>query len=196
MTEAGDHVSPQWRAFRQSVDLGEYEERFSHAQAHGEADLIEALARDVDPARSVLDAGCGTGRVAAELHRRGLDVVGADLDDDMLAFARAKAPDVVWANVDLATMQLDRHFGIVAMPGNVMLFCRDADRPAVVRSCVNHLEPGGLLIAGFSCGRSLSVSAYDAVCSRCDLTLVERWATWERTPFQGGDYAVSVHRTL
>ena len=104
--------------------------------------------------RSVLDAGCGTGRVAIELHRRGIDVVGADLDDDMLALARAKAPDVPWAHVDLATMQLDRRFGIVAMPGNVMLFCRDVDRRAVVHSCVQHLQPDGLLVAGFSCDRS------------------------------------------
>ncbi|MCU1361410.1 MAG: putative rhodanese, partial [Ilumatobacteraceae bacterium] len=81
----------------------------------------------------------------------------------------------------------------VAMPGNVMLFCRDSDRLAVVHSCVQLLEPGGLLIAGFSCDRSLSVAQYDELCAACDLTLVHRWATWERAPFRDGDYVVSVH---
>ncbi|PRC54475.1 SAM-dependent methyltransferase, partial [Mycobacterium sp. ITM-2017-0098] len=26
------------------------------------------------------------------------------------------------------------------------------------------------------------------------LELVDRWATWDREPFNGGDYAVTVHR--
>jgi SAM-dependent methyltransferase len=191
---SGGHVSPQWQAWRAAIPLDAYEERFLNDAAHGEADLIESLARDVEPARSVLDAGCGTGRVAIELHRRGIDVVGADLDDDMLALARAKAPEVRWAHVDLATMQLERRFGIVAMPGNVMLFCRDDDRRAVVHSCVQHLQSEGLLVAGFTCDRRLGLDEYDALCADCELTLVDRWATWERAPYAGGDYAVSVHR--
>ena len=50
---------------------------------HGEADFVMRYA----PA-SVLDAGCGTGRVARELARRGVDVVGIDLDQDMLSDQR------------------------------------------------------------------------------------------------------------
>ena len=42
---------------------------------HGEADLVEGLGP-----QSVLDAGCGTGRVAVELARRNLDVTGVDVD--------------------------------------------------------------------------------------------------------------------
>ena len=38
---------------------------------HGEADLVEALLGEAEiPSPAVLDAGCGTGRVAAELARR------------------------------------------------------------------------------------------------------------------------------
>lgn len=191
---AGHDVSPQWGDWRAEIDLHEYEARFRHSTAHGEADLIEALARTMQPPALVLDAGCGTGRVAIELDRRGIDVVGADLDDDMLALARAKAPDVSWMYTDLATMQLKRRFGIVAMPGNVMLFCRDVDRRAVVHSCVQHLQPDGLLVAGFSCDRSLTLADYDALCGDCELTLVDRWATWDRQRYDGGGYAVSVHR--
>ncbi len=42
---------------------------------HGEASLVLSFA----PA-SVLDAGCGTGRVAVELARHGVDVVGVDIE--------------------------------------------------------------------------------------------------------------------
>jgi 2-polyprenyl-3-methyl-5-hydroxy-6-metoxy-1,4-benzoquinol methylase len=54
----------------------------------------------------VLDAGCGTGRIARELARRGLAVVGVDLDDVMLATARRKAPDIEWHTADLATVDV------------------------------------------------------------------------------------------
>jgi hypothetical protein len=51
------------------------------------------------------------------------------------------------------------------------------------------------LVAGFSVqpGR-LDVPPYDAHAAAAGLALVERWATWDRAPFEGGDYAVSVHR--
>ena len=58
------------------------------ANVHGEADLVEALLREEGGTR-VLDAGCGTGRVAIELARRGFSVVGMDADAPMLAAARA-----------------------------------------------------------------------------------------------------------
>ena len=44
---------------------------------HGEADLVESLLRESGGTR-VLDAGCGTGRVAIELARRGFSVTGVD----------------------------------------------------------------------------------------------------------------------
>src|SRR5438132_6481542 len=68
---------------------------------HGEANFVQRFS----PA-SVLDAGCGTGRVGRELARRGLKVVGVDIDPEMLATARGKAPDVDWRLGDLATVDL------------------------------------------------------------------------------------------
>ncbi len=56
---------------------------------HGEADFVMRYS----PA-SVLDAGCGTGRVGIELAARGVEVVGVDLDEKMLNAARCKAPDL------------------------------------------------------------------------------------------------------
>jgi 2-polyprenyl-3-methyl-5-hydroxy-6-metoxy-1,4-benzoquinol methylase len=196
MTDGG-HVSDRWAAWRAAVDLPEYASRWEKLAAdghepHGEADLITSYR----PA-SVLDAGCGMGRVAIELHRRGIDVVGVDLDDDLLAYARRHAPKLRWEHADLATMRVGRQFDVVAMAGNVMIFCRPDDRGAIVRTAADHLHPGGLLIAGFGLERrrdALTLAEYDEHCDRSDLELVERFATWERGPFAGGDYAVSVHR--
>ena len=51
-----------------------------------------------------------------------------------------------------------------------------------------------VLVAGFSLGRRYSIDRYDDDCTAAGLVLAERFATWDREPFSGGDYAVSVHR--
>ena len=69
-------------------DGDDYQRRFDALAArgvdvHGEAAFVMTLA----PA-TVLDAGCGTGRVAIRARaRRGVDVVGVDVDPSMLATA-------------------------------------------------------------------------------------------------------------
>jgi 2-polyprenyl-3-methyl-5-hydroxy-6-metoxy-1,4-benzoquinol methylase len=88
----GANVSDRWSQWRAETDLEEYYSRWTRLESlgqspHGEADFIESLAP-----RSVLDAGCGMGRVAIELSRRGIDVVGVDLDDDLLDCARRARP--------------------------------------------------------------------------------------------------------
>lgn len=156
---------------------------------HGEADFIEGLG-----VSSVLDAGCGTGRVAIELARRGLTVAGVDLDPRMLAQARAKAPEISWVEADLADVDLGSTFDCVALPGNVMIFLAPGSEHAVVQNLARHVAEGGYLVAGFQLGQGLSLDAYDDHCRHAGLSIDARHATWEGAPFDGGSYAVSVHR--
>jgi SAM-dependent methyltransferase len=143
----------------------------------------------------VLDAGCGTGRVAVELARRGIDVTGVDLDRSMLDVARAKDPRVRWVLADLAEVDLARTFEVVVMAGNVMIFLAPGTEARVVANLAGHLEPGGALVSGFTLDPArLTLADYDAHAEAAGLVLAERWATWDRRPFEGGDYAVSVHR--
>ncbi len=67
---------------------------------------------------------------------------------------------------------------------------RPEDRPGAAR-----LRPGGLLVAGFSVRPDrLPLDTYDRLCGQAGLEPVDRWSTWSRDPYEGGDYAVSVHR--
>jgi len=159
---------------------------------HGEVAFLLGL----DPMpTSVLDAGCGTGRVAIELARRGVAVAGVDVDASMLTTARTNAPAIEWRRHDLATLDLGRTYGVVVMAGNVPLFTAPGTHAAVVAGCARHVAPGGALVAGFQLGRDYALDAYDEHCGAAGLTLAERYATWDREPFAaGGDYAVSVHR--
>jgi rhodanese-related sulfurtransferase/trans-aconitate methyltransferase len=188
-------VSPRWVEWRRRIPIEDYEARFEESRAggknvHGEADFIADLAPT-----SVLDAGCGTGRIAIELARRGVDVTGVDLDADMIEAARRKAPTLPWIVDDLARMQLPRRFDLIAMPGNVMLFCRPADRRLIVHNLSQHLEPAGVLVAGFDLEpEEYTLGEWDAHCAASGLSLKARYSTWRRDPFaEPGRYHVSVH---
>jgi len=179
-----------------SVNPADYDAAYERRAAagenvHGEADLIASF----HPA-SVLDAGCGTGRVARELARRGYDVAGIDIDPDMLAVAREKAPGIPWHTADLATADLGRSFDLIVMAGNVMIFLAPGSEAQVVANMARHLAPGGRLVAGFQVqpGR-LTLADYDRHAHDAGLTLEHRWSTWDRTPCHPtATYAVTTHR--
>src|SRR5262245_4961583 len=176
---SGDAYDAQWR---EMAAKGE--------SIHGEADFVCRF----EPS-SVLDAGCGTGRVGIELARRGIDVVGVDLDESRLATARAKAPELTWVTADLVDVDLGRTFDVVVMPGNVMIFVAPGTERAVVANTARHVAPDGRLIAGFQLRRAYELEQYDADCAATGLELEARYATWDRGSWRaGGDYAVSVHR--
>jgi SAM-dependent methyltransferase len=173
----------------------EYQARFDRLAAegtdvHGEATFVWSF----DPS-SVLDAGCGTGRVAIELARHGIEVVGVDADASMLATARRVAPDIDWVHADLTQLDLGRTFDLVVMAGNVPLFTPPGTEAALVAGVARHVATGGLLVAGFSLDRGYSAATYDEHATAAGLTLVERFASWDRVPWSPNDaYAVSVHR--
>lgn len=206
-TPAG-HVRPPAVGYAVRMDRFDgkaYQARFDSlaeqgVDVHGEALFVRTL----NPG-SVLDAGCGSGRVACELARHGIEVIGVDVDASMIAEARRRAPGLTWVQADLASLALGRLFDLVLMAGNVPLFCPAADRHALVESCAAHVTPGGALVAGFQLDRGFTpvglrvdqgygLDDYDSACGDAGLTLAERWSTWDRQPFIGGDYAVSVHR--
>ena len=173
-------------------DGDEYQKQFDAladkgVDVHGEVEFVMRFAPN-----SVLDAGCGTGRVARELARRGVAVVGVDADASMVATARRLSPDLDWRVDDLCASDLGQTFELVVMAGNVPLFTPAGTQRALVGGCARHLEPGGILIAGFSLDRGYDTTRYDEDCGSSSLGLVERWSTWSGEPFAGGDYAVSV----
>jgi SAM-dependent methyltransferase len=188
---------------RDGFDGERYQARFDALAAagtdvHGEATFVMSYGPE-----SVLDAGCGTGRVALELARRGVHVVGADRDASMIAVARRRsdelhtelpAAQVSFYESDLVGLDLGGTFDVVVMAGNVPLFTPKGTEQQLVAGAVRHVHRRGLLIAGFQLDGRYPIELYDLHCAAAGLELSERFATWDRAPFAGGDYNVSVHR--
>jgi|JI9StandDraft_2_1071091.scaffolds.fasta_scaffold04567_8 SAM-dependent methyltransferase len=187
-----------------------YDERFRRLAAaghdvHGEANFVMRWRP-----RSVLDAGCGTGRVAIELARRGVEVVGVDIDWEMLRTACAKEPEVAWYQADLATLNVPdevevepevpsrrrrRRFDLAVMAGNVLLFVTPGSERSVIERVTMHLHHGGILVTGFQLvDGSYGLDDFDADCAAAGLALHERYANWMGDRWQGSEnYSVSVH---
>jgi SAM-dependent methyltransferase len=194
----------RWSA-RGGVSGEQYAARFAARAAagqdvHGEATFCAALVPA--PAR-VLDAGCGTGRVAVRLAELGYDCVGVDSDESMLAVARAASTQVDWRLLDLSAISgLDRTVDLVVAAGNVIPLLAPNTESRVVAGLAATLRSGGRLVAGFGLDAAhlplptapFGLKEYDEWCAAAGLDLVERYATWDGAAYQPDvGYAVSVH---
>ncbi len=159
----------------------------------GEARLVDAL---VARGSRILDAGCGPGRTGADLHARGHEVVGVDIDATLIAAATADHPGPRWLVADLSTLELDgRPFDAAVLAGNVMVFAAPGSEGAVLQRIAAHVRPDGVIASGFATDRDYSLDAFDRDCATAGLVLEHRFSTWDLRPWRpGADWAVSVLR--
>jgi SAM-dependent methyltransferase len=105
--------------------------------------------RGVRPGAEVLDAGCGTGRYAIELARRGYVVQGLDLSPDLIEVATQAAGDstgrVSFTVGDIARLPKSRYAGILCR-GVLNDITDDVGRDAVFTAFSEALESNGVLI--------------------------------------------------
>ena len=161
----------------------------------GEARLVDAML----PRRAtVLDAGCGTGRVGGHLADAGHRVVGVDLDPVLIAAARADHPTARWLVGDLAALDLpaqgiDTAFDAIVCAGNVMTFVAPDTRRTILGRLRAHLTDTGRLIVGFGAGRGYAFAGFLDDATAVGLTTDLLLSTWDLRPFDdGSDFLVAV----
>lgn len=125
-----------------------YEERFPDSGRIAGRWTEERL-QEHGAGQRVLDLGCGTGRDAGYLHRRGRAVVGADLSHAMLGYAREHHPGPDYTHADLRAFDLGADaFDAVVCLDSAFLYCHTgAELDGLLSSCRRALAPGGLLVA-------------------------------------------------
>jgi SAM-dependent methyltransferase len=185
-----------------------YAERFAALAAaghdmHGEATYCASLA---PPGGRILDAGCGTGRVAVRLAELGFRCVGVDADESMLAVAREASDAVIWQLLDLVDVaMLDGGFDLIVAAGNVIPLLAPGSEGAVIAGLASQLAADGVLITGFGLDAAhlpldeapFGLAKYDGWCEAADLELLTRHSTWAADPYvDGAGYAVSLHKRL
>jgi len=162
----------------------------------GEARLVDAM---VDRGARILDAGCGPGRVGAELHARGHRVVGVDVDPLLIDAALQDHPGPRWLVADLATLDLaalgeDEPFDAAVLAGNVMPFLVRGTESAALRRVGAGVSPDGFVVVGYQAAR-LPLPVFDAAVADAGLRVEHRFATWQLGAWhEDADFAVSVLR--
>lgn len=99
----------------------------------------------------ILDLGCGAGRVAVRLARRGHAVVGLDREEELLAALRKRAAGLPVEAVtgDARAFELGREFTLALAPMQLLQLLADAGERRDCLGCVAaHLAVGGR--AGFA----------------------------------------------
>ncbi|HTI54048.1 MAG TPA: class I SAM-dependent methyltransferase [Verrucomicrobiae bacterium] len=106
--------------------------------------------RGVRPGAAVLDAGCGTGRYAVELARRGFVVTAVDRSPELLAeaAARARAADrpITLAEADLGALPAGPLYDAVVCRGVLNDVLGAGARAAVLDGFARVLRPGGIVV--------------------------------------------------
>ena len=182
-----------------------YAARFAREYAEG-ADL-EGEARFVDVIAGrgsrVLDAGCGTGRTAAALHRMGHTALGVDRDARLVAIARDRYPGPLFLTSDLlALTPAVLHaagalaaFDVIVLAGNVLVYLAPGTERDVLRALSGLVVPNGAIVTGFHTDREYTVPALDADAAAVGLVADHRFATWHLAPWTpDADWAVTVLR--
>lgn len=162
------------------------------ADIYGEARFAAALAA---PGAKILDAGCGTGRVAGYLLEHGYQAVGVDLDEVLIQEAKAVYPAGEWLVGDIATFDYGSlstvdvdpsgaaGFDVIISAGNVMAFLDPASRIPTLERFRGALGPQGRLVTGFGVGRGYAFEHYVQDLNATGLTVQAKFSSWDLRPF-------------
>lgn len=167
------------------------------ADLAGEARLLDAI---VARGARILDAGCGPGRVGAELAARGHTVVGVDIDPELIAAAVADHPGPTWMVGDLAGLDLPARgepdpFDAAIIAGNVMAFVAPGSEAQVLARVARHVRPDGVVVVGFGTERGYAVADFDTHAAAAGLEREQRFATWDLRPWHASStFVVTVLR--
>ena len=151
-----------------SWDAARYDDRASFVSDLGR-DLLELLA--VRPGERILDLGCGTGTLTAEIARQGGVVVGIDSAETMLDQARARYPALSFQLGDGQELSFEARFDAVFSNAALHWMVRAEE---TAQGIARALVPGGRLVAelgGHGCVARVRRAVADALAELGDRSL-------------------------
>ena len=133
----------------------QYDLLYGDKNYESECDMLEQVFQHYNnyTIRSILDLGCGTGNHSIPLARRGYEVHGIDLSENMLVSAVKKTnveairQPPVFSQGDVRNIDLQKQFDAALMMFAVLGYqLTNEDVLATLRSVRKHLNPGGLFV--------------------------------------------------
>lgn len=171
------------------------EKEDSGQDLHGEARFVDAMAqRD----SAILDAGCGFGRIGAELGLRGHRVVGVDIDPVLVTEAKRRFSSAIFHNGDLtdfvpsdigadaskeAGFDVPEKFDVIVAGGNVVCFVDPSTRVELYRNLGTLLEDNGRIVLGFGTKWDYEFDVFFREVAAAGLVVDVKLSTWHLDSF-------------
>jgi trans-aconitate methyltransferase len=114
---------------------------FVYEKAKG---LVALLAPEAG--ERILDLGCGTGALTAEIAERGAEILGVDRSEEMISQARKKFPALKFEALDARELRFNAEFDAV-FSNAVLHWISEAEQ--VIARVAQALKPGGRFVAEF-----------------------------------------------
>lgn len=144
------------------------------------SDLLAVVAHHSTSARTVLDLGCGTARLLAELHDHGLTGTGIDLQPNLIMWARHVHPGLRLEVGDLRTTRLGTTFDLVICVGNTLSYLHtDAELTAAFGTIRTHSHPGTLLALATLTGTGRDTHSSSETTTSLGAATVTTTSAWE-----------------
>jgi trans-aconitate methyltransferase len=123
----------------------QYDAKHTYVPRYG-ADVLKLLAPG--KGERILDLGCGTGHLTAQIAASGARVVGLDAAPQMIEKAREAYPGLEFVVADAVTFAFDEPFDAVFSNAAIHWISADA-QGLVVKNITGALKPGGRFVAEF-----------------------------------------------
>lgn len=123
------------------------------------ADVLQWLAPK--PGEDILDVGCGTGQLAAQIAESGAEVFGTDASPEMIATAKVNYPEIGFEVVDATKLPYKELFDAIFSNAT---FHWIENQSALIEGLYRSLKRGGRLVAEFG-GKGNVKSITDALTS-------------------------------
>lgn len=176
------------------------EKQDSGQDLHGEARFVDAM---VERNATVLDAGCGFGRIGAQLGKLGHRVIGVDIDPELISHAKTHFPWAIWHHGDLTDFSpsdidvkaatsgqsdiepdvVPEKFDVIVAGGNVVCFVDPNTRVELYRNLGTLLEDDGRIVLGFGTKWDYEFDIFFSEIQRAGLVVDVKLSTWHLDPF-------------
>jgi SAM-dependent methyltransferase len=144
------------------------------------ADLLNLIRQHGTRPTTVLDLGCGTGRLLAELHDHGIPGTGIDLQPHLITWARSTHPQLGLHVGDLRTARLGTTFDLVTCVGNTLSYLHtDTELAATFDTIRAHSHPGTLLAIATLTGAGRDVHGHSEITTSLGTASVTTESTWD-----------------
>src|SRR5689334_16737071 len=126
------------------------------------------------PGERILDIGCGTGQLTAEIAKTGAQVAGVDSSPAMIDQARTNFPEIRFEQADVRSLRFQEEFDAV-FSNAVLHWVKEADVAAAAIS--RALRKGGRMVVEFG-GHGNTQALLEALFAAQDDFGVPRYHPW------------------